>query len=225
VPCRERGDTIIVRVLTAFLSWESTARVDENYLESGAPRRRPIRRVARGSSGGEVDALTKDLEGVAAAYAQTLLHIGFEVNGLIEIVVFPRYRFSSDDRVQGHLGNLQFQPGTRWSEILTQVDRVFDDAERLFRRAVITRATETRAHGARYEAAYSNITDLFRESWHGFALRLRREGRVTREGVVFEGEPPEPVLVTVGRETYTLHVSTTGSILLATGDRRASLAL
>jgi hypothetical protein len=211
--------------LTVISSVERSATVDESYFESGAPRRRPTRRVARGSGGGEVDSLTKDLEGVAAAYAHTLLHIGFEVNGHIEIVVFPRYRFSADDRVQGHLGNLHFLPGTSWSHILPQVDRVFDDAERLYRRAVTTRATETRAHGARYEAAYSNITDLFRESWHGFALRLRREGRVTREGVEFEGEPPGPVIVRLGREIYTLHVSTTGSILLATGDRRANLAL
>jgi hypothetical protein len=199
--------------------------VEENYQKGGAPRRRPARKVARSSGAGQVDSLTADLEGVAAAYAQTLLYIGYEVNGLIEIVVFPRYRFSADDRVQGHLGNLRFPTGTPWNQILPEVDGVFDEAERFYRRAVTTRATETRAHGARYEAAYGNITDLFRESWHGFALRLRREGRVTREGVLFEGDPPGPVMVRLGRETYTLHVSTTGSILLATGDRRANLGL
>ena len=201
--------------------------MEETYLESGAARRRPTRRVARGagsrSGAGEVEALTADLQGVAAAYGNTLLFIGYEVEGLLEIVVFPRYRFSSDDRVQGHLGNLRVPEGTPWSLILPQVDGVFDDAQRYYRRAVTTRSAETRAHGARYEAAYSAIGDLFRESWHGFSLRLKREGRVEREGATFEGDPPGPVLVRFGRETYTLHVSPTGSILLATGDKRASL--
>jgi hypothetical protein len=138
-------------------------------------------------------------------------------------VVFPRYRFSADDRVQGHIGNLRFAAGTPWSTILSEVDRVYDAAERYYRRAVTTRSQETRAHGARYEVAYGTITDLFRESWHGFALRLMKVGQVTRESVTFLGVPGSPLLVKLGKEAYTLHVSPTGSILLAVGDQRARL--
>jgi hypothetical protein len=197
--------------------------VDEVYSDSLPARRRPPRRVARNTQGSQPDVLSKDLQGVTAAYGNVLLFIGYEVVGKLEIVVFPRYRFSSDDRVQGHLGTLWIMADSPWGEILPQIDTIFDDAQRYYRRAVTTRAAESRANGARYEAAYSTVTDIFRESWHGFALRLRREGRFTKEEVAFEGEPPRAVLVTLGRETYTLHVAPTGSILLATGDRREAL--
>ena len=160
---------------------------------------------------------------MAAAYGNTLLFIGFEVNGLVEITVYPRYRFSSDDRVQGHLGYVRIPYGTGWDEILEAADRLHDHAQTNYRIAVSTRAAETRSHGAAYDTAYESIAEAFRESWHGFALRLQRVGSTAREGIVFEGSPPEPVLATWRGQSYTVHVFETGSILIATGDRRKSL--
>lgn len=193
--------------------------------QSTSPRRsRPSRRVASSSSGESVDVLSEDMAGVSAAYGNTLLFIGYTVNGLVEIVVYPRYRFSGDDRVQGQLGNLRVPPGTSWQEILPMVDVVFEEAQAYYRRAALSRSREMRAHGSRYESAYDTIADIFRESWHGFALRLRRQGRIEKGNAVFEGEPPDPVLVTLGTEVYTLHVSPTGSIMMVTGDRRTTLS-
>jgi hypothetical protein len=180
--------------------------------------------VSSGAASDEIDSLGLELQGIAAAYGNSLLFIGYEVEGLIEIVIFPRYRFSSDDRVQGHIGNLRIAPGTPWSQILPQIDAVFSRAQSNYNRAVRVRAAESRANGSRYDAAYSHITELFRESWHGFALRLRRHGQTEREGVRFEGDPPGPVLVRSGGELYTLLVATTGSILLASGDQRSRFA-
>jgi hypothetical protein len=167
-------------------------------------------------------ALTEDFLGLAVAYGNTLLFIGYEVNGLVEITVYPRYRFSSDDRVQGYLGYTRVPLGTPWEMILEKVDSIFEAAERNYRLAVTLRAGELRAHGSRYEAAYDAVTEVFRESWHGLALRLKREGKFDKDGVSFRGQPPGPVLADWRGRTYTLMVFPTGSILMLTGDKRTS---
>src|SRR5437016_688344 len=74
---------------------------DQNYTTSGPARRyRPTRRIA--PSRETPPTLTSDFLGMAVAYGNTLLFIGYEVNGKVEVVVYPRYRFGSDDRVQGY---------------------------------------------------------------------------------------------------------------------------
>jgi hypothetical protein len=186
-------------------------------------RRRPNRRLARSNEEpAEPTLLTEDFIGLALAYGNTLLFIGYEVNGLVEISVYPRYRFSSDDRVQGHLGYVCVPLGTSWEEIIPQVDDLFDIAQTNYRTAVTLRSNATRAHGSRFETAYSAITDIFRESWHGFSLRLRREDKVVKEGVTFSGSPPGPVLAVWRGEPYTVQVFTTGSICVVKGDQRKS---
>ena len=160
---------------------------------------------------------------MAAAYGDTLLFIGFEVNGEIEVVVYPRYRFGADDRVQGHIGTLWFAPGTPWESILREVDALQERATAFYEAAVSLRSRELQVHGARFERAYDAIAEIFRESWHGFALRLRRERKVSKDGTVFEGAPPGPVLVTWRNEQYTLLVAPTGSILVLRGDRRSAV--
>src|SRR5437763_13709708 len=87
---------------------------DVNQQSLSARRYRPSGRVAQGSDPAVPDALSAEMEGVAAAYGDTLLFIGFQVNGLIEVVVYPRCRFGADDRVQGRLGTLWIEPGTPW---------------------------------------------------------------------------------------------------------------
>src|SRR5207245_529743 len=75
---------------------------DQHYTMSTNPRRnRPNRRV-QGSQPVEAGILSEQFSGLALAFGSTLLFVGYEVNGLVEIVIYPRYRFSSDDRVQGH---------------------------------------------------------------------------------------------------------------------------
>ena len=197
---------------------------DQDYTSSQPARRRPARRVAQQREEAEAPAtLSNELIGLTVAYANTLLFIGYEVNGLIELAVFPRYRFGSDDRVQGHLGYVRVPLNTPWSTILPQVDALADQAEENYRTAVSLRASSLRAHGARFESAYDAITDTFRESWHAFKLRLLRDGRIERDNITFEGRPPDPLLVTWRGEPYTLQVFTTGSILLVRGDRRRRL--
>jgi hypothetical protein len=199
-------------------------RTDRNYTSSGAARRRPGRRVVQQNSDEVTPTLlTEDFIGLAVAYGNTLLFIGFEVNGLVEIAVYPRYRFSSDDRVQGHLGYVRVPLGTSWEEIIPQVDDLFELAQNNYRTAVTLRANAARAHGARFDTAYDAITDVFRESWHGFKLRLIREGSFQKSGMTFTGTPPGPVLVVWRGDQYTLQVFPTGSILLVTGDQRRRL--
>lgn len=198
---------------------------DQDYTASQPTRRRPARRVSQQRDEAETPStLTEDLIGLTVAYGNTLLFMGYEVNGLVEIAVFPRYRFASDDRVQGHLGYVRVPLGTPWTTILPQVDEIAEQAEGNYRTAVSLRANSLRAHGARFESAYDAITDTFRESWHAFMLRLLRDGRIERDGLTFEGTPPGPVLVTWRGEPYTLIVFTTGSILLVRGDQRRKLA-
>jgi hypothetical protein len=198
---------------------------DQDYTSSAQPaRRRPARRVAQQSGEAVAPAtLNEDLIGLTVAYGNTLLFIGYEVNGLVEIAVFPRYRFGSDDRVQGHLGYVRVPLDAPWTVILPQVDALSEHAEHNYRTAVSLRANSLRAHGARFESAYDAITDTFRESWHAFKLRLLRDGRIERDSITFAGIPPDPVLVTWRGEPYTLQVFTTGSILLVRGDRRRKL--
>lgn len=187
------------------------------------PRRRPARRVGSGIDAAEPTIITEAYQGVAAAYGNTLLFVGYEVDGLIEVVVYPRYRFSSDDRVQGHLGYVHAPPGTPWEALLLRIDEIYDAAQTNYRTAVTLRAAEQRTYGAGYEAAYEVITDIFRESWHGFALRLDRIGTVEKEGVHFSGGRRGPVLAKWRGEEYTLMVFPTGSITLVKGNRRDSL--
>ena len=193
----------------------------ESYSQSGAARRyRPSRRVST-----EVDAdpglLTHDFQGVSAAYSDALLFIGYEVEGKIEVVVYPRYRFPSDDRVQGYLGYLWVEPGTPWPVVLQHVDAILEAGQTNYRTAVTLRSMEMRAQGQRFESAYNAIADVFRESWHGFGLRLQRYGKVTKEGIRFEGKPPGPVLVKYRGETYTVLVFESGSITMLSGDQRS----
>ncbi len=198
---------------------------DETERQSFSARRhRPGGRVSSGAEATVPDTLTTDMEGVAAAYGDTLLFIGFLVNGRIEIVVYPRYRFGADDRVQGQLGTLWIEPGTHWQIILEQVDALQERATRFYQAASTLRAAELRAHGSRFERAHDSIGEIFRESWHGLRLRLLREGKFSKEGTVFEGNPPGPVLVTWNGAQFTLMVAPTGSILMLQGDRRSTVA-
>lgn len=171
----------------------------------------------------EPQLLTEEFSGLALTYGNTLLFVGYEVNGLVEIAVYPRYRFSSDDRVQGHLGYVRVPYGTPWEEIIPQVDDLFDIAQTNYRTAVSLRSNAMQSHGSRFESAYSAITDIFRESWHGFSLKLRREDKVVKDGVTFQGDPPGPVLAVWRGEPYTVQVFTTGSILMVKGDQRKRL--
>ena len=75
-------------------------------------------------------------------------------------------------------------------------------------------------HGSRFESAYDTITEVFRESWHGFALRLGREGTFEKQGIRFSGDGDGPVLAELQGKLYTVNVFPTGSITMLTGDRR-----
>jgi hypothetical protein len=158
---------------------------------------------------------------VSAAYGDALLFLGYEVEGKIEVVVYPRYRFPSDDRVQGYLGYLWVEPGTPWEIILGHVELILEAAQTNYRTAVAIRSQELRAQGSRFESAYDAITDVFRESWHGFSLRLERYGEAKKEAVTFTGRTPGPILATWRGETYTVMVFPTGSICMLTGDQRS----
>ncbi len=198
---------------------------ESDYTSSGATRRkRPNKRLAQTNTEPiEPTLLTEDFIGLSLAYGNTLLFIGYIVNGLVEISVYPRYRFSSDDRVQGHLGYVHIPLGTPWEEIIPQIDDIFDLAQTNYRTAVTLRSNALKSHGARFESAYQFITDIFRESWHGFSLRLRREDKVVKDGVTFSGNPPGPVLAIWRGESYTVQVFSTGSICMVKGDQRNRL--
>jgi hypothetical protein len=201
---------------------------ENDYTSSETTRkRRPNRRVSQPrpepDEAAEPTLLTEDFIGLSMAYGNTLLFVGYEVNGLIEIAVYPRYRFSSDDRVQGHLGYVRVPLGTSWEQIIPQIDDLFDMAQTNYRTAVTLRSNSSKAQGARFETAYSTITDIFRESWHGFALRLRREDKIVKDGVTFTGTPPGPVLAVWRGEPYTVQVFPTGSICMVSGDQRKRL--
>lgn len=196
-------------------------------------RSRPRKRTPRpngdsrdsssGSDGSVPAELTADFIGLTVQYANTLLFIGYEVNGLVELTVYPRYRFSSDDRVQGHLGYVRAAIGTPWVEILPQVDEVHERAQVNYRNAVTLRSNSMQAQGSRYESAYDAITTAFRESWHGIALRLRRDGEIVKDKVTFRGTPPEPILAIWRGEEYTVQVFSSGSITMVKGDQRQRL--
>jgi hypothetical protein len=194
---------------------------DETYTTKPPQRTRPRRRASASRGEQALGVLTEEFEGAQAAYGNTLLFIGYEVEGLVEITVYPRYRFGSDDRVQGHLGYVRVPRGASWEEILPEIDAIYERAQRNYRVAATLRAAELRAHGSRYESAYEEIADAFRESWHGFALRLRREGEVVKGPVRFTGRPPAPVLATWRGDSFTVMVFSTGSILVLRGDRRS----
>jgi len=205
---------------------------EEDYTPSEPARRsRPRRRTRRpngegddSSTGGGVPAvLTEDFIGLTVQYANSLLFIGYEVNGQVELTVYPRYRFSSDDRVQGHLGYVRAAIGTPWEEILPQVDEVQDRAQVNYRNAVTLRSNAMQAHGSRFESAYDAITTAFRESWHGISLKLKRDGEVIKEKVTFKGTPPGPILAIWRGEEYTVQVFTTGSVTMVKGDQRQRL--
>jgi hypothetical protein len=216
------GTGWLLRFATSSIVENMADEYENDYTSSETVRRRrPSRRVAQSSAGPTEPALlTEEFPGLSLAYGNTLLFVGYEVNGLVEITVYPRYRFSSDDRVQGHLGYVRVPFGTPWEEIIPQVDDLFDMAQTNYRTAVTLRSNSARAQGAGFEAAYSVITDIFRESWHGFSLRLRREDKVVKDGVTFSGKPPGPVLAVWRGESYTVQVFTTGSICMVRGDQR-----
>jgi hypothetical protein len=187
------------------------------------PRRRPVQSEDHDAPNVTSPLLTEEFTGLAVQYTSALLFVGYEIDGLVEITVYPRYRFSSDDRVHGHLGYVRTPFGTPWDLILEQVDAIVAEAESNYRAAITLRSNAQQAAGARYDNAYHVITDLFRESWHAFALRLQREGEIKKGDVTFTGAPPDPVLVTWRGDVYTLNVFTTGSILLVNGDQRKRL--
>ncbi len=187
------------------------------------PRRRPVRSEPAENPNVTPPLLTEDFIGLAVQYTSALLFIGYEIDGLVEITVYPRYRFSSDDRVHGQLGYVRTPFGTPWDAILEQVDAIVAEAENNYRAAITLRSNAQQAGGARFDNAYHVITDLFRESWHAFALRLQREGEIKKGDVTFTGAPPDPVLVTWRGDIYTLNVFPTGSILLVNGDQRKRL--
>jgi hypothetical protein len=114
---------------------------DHDYTPIHEPRRtRPSRRVAAPRQ--EVPpVLTEEFIGKAVAYGNTLLFIGYEVNSRVEIVVYPRYRFSSDDRVKGYLGYLWVHLGTLWDSILGEVDEIYATAQENYRSAATTRSS------------------------------------------------------------------------------------
>jgi len=193
---------------------------DQDYTSQSAGRRyRPSKRVAPAQSAAPTT-FTEDFLGLAVAYGNCLLFIGYAVEGAVEIVVYPRYRFSSDDRVQGYLGYLWVQLGTPWEEILQAVEQIHAEAQDNYHFAVSHRSSETRAHGSRFESTYDTITEIFRESWHGFALRLGREGSFAKQGITFTGGAEGPVLAEWEGKLYTVNVFPTGSITMLTGDRR-----
>jgi hypothetical protein len=192
----------------------------ESYTQGGARRYRPTRRVVSEDES-QPGLLTHEFQGVSAAYGDALLFLGYEVEGKIEVVVYPRYRFASDDRVQGYLGYLWIEPDTPWEIILRHVDLIVEAAQTNYRTAVSLRSQEMHAQGRRFEAAYDAITEVFRESWHGFALRLGRYGEAIKEGVTFTGRPPGPILAKWRGETYTVLVFDTGSICMLSGDQRS----
>lgn len=205
---------------------------EDDYTSSEPVRRsRPRRRTRRPSEDGDESAsgggvppvLTADFIGLTVQYANTLLFIGYEVNGLVELTVYPRYRFSSDDRVQGQLGYVRAAIGTPWEEILPQVDEVQELAQVNYRNAITLRSNSMQAHGSRFETAYDAITTAFRESWHGISLKLKREGEVVKEKVTFRGNPPGPILAIWRGEEYTVQVYPTGSITMVKGDQRQRL--
>src|SRR5439155_4439059 len=122
---------------------------DQSYpVAANARRYRPNRRV-QPSEVAAPPTLTEEFTGLAVAYGNTLLFIGYEVNGQVEITVYPRYRFSSDDRVQGHLGHVWVPFRTPWEDILPMVDAVEARAQQNYRIAVRQRADERRAQGVR----------------------------------------------------------------------------
>lgn len=192
----------------------------ESYTQGGPRRYRPTRRVVNDDES-HPGLLTHDFQGVSAAYGDALLFLGYEVEGKIEVVVYPRYRFASDDRVQGYLGYLWVEPGTPWEIILRHVDLIVEAAQTNYRTAITLRSQEMHAQGRRFEAAYDAIGEVFRESWHGFSLRLERYGKATKEGVTFTGRPPGPILAKWRGETYTVLVFDTGSICMLSGDQRS----
>lgn len=192
----------------------------ESYTQGGARRYRPSRRVVNDDES-QPGLLTHEFQGVSAAYGEALLFLGYEVEGKIEVVVYPRYRFSSDDRVQGYLGYLWVEPGTHWETVLRHVDLIVEAAQNNYRTAVSLRSEEMHAQGSRFEAAYDAITEVFRESWHGFSLRLERYGEASRAGVTFTGSTPGPILARWRGETYTVLVFDTGSICMLSGDQRS----
>src|SRR3954447_15551961 len=96
-------------------------------MSTNPRRNRPNKRVQASQS--EAGILTEEFTGLALAFGSTLLFVGYEINGLVEIVVYPRYRFSSDDRVQGQLGYVRVPFGTPWEDILPEVETIYRAAE------------------------------------------------------------------------------------------------
>ncbi|MDQ3927603.1 MAG: hypothetical protein M3328_00495, partial [Chloroflexota bacterium] len=61
----------------------------ESYTQGGARRYRPARRVTNDDDESQPGLLTHDFQGVAAAYGDAQLFLGYEVEGKIEVVVYP----------------------------------------------------------------------------------------------------------------------------------------
>lgn len=180
----------------------------------------------------ENDVLTTELEGAVAQYDDSLLFIGFDLDGeQVQIMVYPNYRFPGDDRVHGQIGILDVPWGTRWSAILQQVDAVAAQAMRNYRRCAAMRAAGGRgraggrstASAGAYDRGPDHIGEQFRESWAAISLRLAREGCVVRGDVTFTGDPHAPFLATWHDQPYTVRVYNTGSVLVVPGDQRADL--
>src|SRR5579859_2323395 len=165
--------------------------------------------------------LTAELAGAVAQYGDTLLFLGFDLgDGQIQITVYPGYRFPADDRVHGHIGIFDVPLGTPWPEILRTVDAVEVEAQANYQRCVQLRMGGGRGRAAARgdsDNGADHVADAFRESWAGFALRLAREGRLTRRDVEFTGDPRRAFLARWHNRTYTVRVYDSGSLLVVPG--------
>ncbi len=170
--------------------------------------------------------LTADFAGAVAQYGDTMLFIGFDFgDGQLQITVYPGYRFPGDDRVHGHIGIFDVPLGTPWINILPRIDAIEREAQANYERCARLRANTGRARASSRAGDYGadHIGDTFRESWAGFALRLAREGEVTRGDIVFRGRPDRAFLAQWRERTYTIRVYDSGSMLVLPGDRTAEI--
>jgi len=170
--------------------------------------------------------LTVDLAGAAAQYGDTLLFIGFDLgDGMLQITVYPGYRFPADDRVHGHIGIFDAPIGAAWPEILAQVDAIEREAQRNYQRCLRYRSDGSGRYSGRGsgDRGVDQVAEAIRESWAGFSLRLAREGEVTRRGVLFRGDPSRAFLAEWRGRPYTVRVYDTGSMVVVPGDRTAEM--
>ena len=109
---------------------------------------------------------------------------------------------------------------------MRRVDAIEKQAQRNYQRCLRFRSAGERGRYSGRSSGDSDVDhvgDAFRESWAGFSLRLAREGRVTRGGVLFEGDPRRAFLARWRDRPYTVRVYDSGSMLVVPGDRTAEI--